>query len=119
MKNLWILILLIISIVKGNILHVSTSGNNESGDGSADNPFLTIQKGINEASSMDTVLILNGIWQGGVTIDNKQITLMGESMTDTKLNIAVTEPNITIVNNSDTVRIENLKIKRGNAELGG
>ena len=119
MRNLLILLVLIISIVKGNILHVSTTGNDESGDGSANNPFLTIQKGIDEASSIDTVLILNGIWQGGVTIDNKQITLMGESMTDTKLNIAVTEPNITIVNNSDTVRVENLKIKRGNAELGG
>ena len=118
-RNLWILIVLIISIVKGNILHVSTTGNDESGDGSTNNPYLTIQKGIDEASSMDTVLILNGIWQGGVTIDNKQITLMGESMDDTKLNIAITEPNISILNNSDTVRIENLKIKRGNAELGG
>ena len=40
-------------------------------------------------------------------------------MDDTKLNIAITEPNISILNNSDTVRVENLKIKRGNAELGG
>ena len=118
-RNLMTLLVLTISIIKGNILHVSTTGNDESGDGSVNNPYLTIQKGIDEASSMDTVLVLNGIWQGGVTIDNKQITLMGESMTDTKLNIAVTEPNITIVNNSDTVRVENLKIKRGNAELGG
>ena len=113
------LLVLTISIIKGNILHVSTTGNDESGDGSASNPYLTIQKGIDEASSMDTVLVLNGIWQGGVTIENKQITLMGESMTDTKLNIAITEPNISILNSSDTVRVENLKIKRGNAELGG
>ena len=113
------LLVLTISIIKGNILHVSTTGNDESGDGSANNPYLTIQKGIDEASSMDTVLVLNGIWQGGVTIENKQITLMGESMDDTKLNIAITDPNISILNNSDTVRVENLKIKRGNAELGG
>ena len=119
MKNYWILIVLIISTIEGNVLYVSTSGNDESGDGSVNNPFLTIQKGIDEASSMDTVLVLNGIWQGGVTIENKQITLMGESMDDTKLNIAITEPNISIINNSDTVRVENLKIKRGNAELGG
>ena len=113
------LLVLTISIIKGNILHVSTTGNDESGDGSASNPYLTIQKGIDEASSTDTVLVLNGIWQGGVTIENKQITLMGESMDDTKLNIAITEPNISILNNSDTVRVENIKIKRGNAELGG
>ena len=119
MKNIWIALFLVCAALQGNVLHVSSSGNDESGDGSTDNPYLTIQKGIDEASSMDTVLVLNGIWQGGVTIDNKQITLMGESMTDTKLNIAITEPNITILNNSDTVRVENLKIKRGNAELGG
>ncbi|GIR57367.1 MAG: hypothetical protein CM15mP64_7790 [Candidatus Neomarinimicrobiota bacterium] len=77
MRNLLILLILIISIVKGNILHVSTTGNDESGDGSANNPFLTIQKGIDEASSMDTVLVLNGVWQGGVTIDNKQINPNG------------------------------------------
>ena len=59
-RNLWILIVLIGSIVKGNILHVSTTGNDESGDGSVSNPYLTIQKGIDEASSMDTVLVLNG-----------------------------------------------------------
>ena len=51
-RNLWILIVLIGSIVKGNILHVSTTGDDESGDGSVDNPYLTIQKGIDEASSM-------------------------------------------------------------------
>ena len=118
-RNLWISIALLISIVKGNILHVSTTGNDESGDGSSNNPYLTIQKGIDEASSMDTVLVLNGIWQGGVTIDNKQITLMGQSMDDTKLNIPITVPNISVLNNDDTVRVENFKIKRGNAELGG
>jgi len=119
MKSLFIALIFIFSIPKASTLHVSTSGSDESGDGSANNPYLTIQKGIDEASSMDTVLVMNGIWQGGVTIDNKQITLMGESMDDTKLNIAITVPNISISNNSDTVRVENLKIKRGNAELGG
>ena len=118
-KNLWIFIVFTISIVKGNILHISTTGNDESGDGSSNIPYLNIQKGIDEASSMDTVLVLNGIWQGGVIIDNKQITLMGQSMDDTKLNIPITVPNISVLNNDDTVRVENFKIKRGNAELGG
>ena len=52
MKNLLTFILLIISIVKGNILHVSTTGNDESGDGSANNPYLTIQKGIDEGAKL-------------------------------------------------------------------
>ena len=87
MKNLWIFIVFTISIVKGNILHISTTGNDESGDGSSNNPYLTIQ-GIDEASSMDTVLVLNGIWQGSVIIDNKRKNYKpGQSMDDTKLNI--------------------------------
>ena len=87
-KNYWILIVLIISTIKGNVLYVSTTGNDESGDGSASNPYLTIQEGLKHLL-MFIVLVLNGIWQGGVTIDNKQITLMGESMDDTKLNITL------------------------------
>ena len=119
MRNLWIFIIFIISIVKGNVVHVSTTGNDESGDGSVNNPYLTIQKGIDEASTMDTVQILNGIYTGGVIIDNKSITLMGESSVDTKLNVPITDSNIAVLNNTDTVRIENLKIKRGNAVRGG
>ncbi|GIR57368.1 MAG: hypothetical protein CM15mP64_7800 [Candidatus Neomarinimicrobiota bacterium] len=33
---------------------------------------------------------------------------MGESMDDTKLNIPTTVPNISVLNNDDTVRVENL-----------
>ena len=119
MKNLFTTLIFIFSISKANTLYVSTSGNDESGDGSSNNPYLTIQKGIDEASTMDTVQILNGIYTGGVTIDNKPITLMGESSVDTKLNVPITDSNIAVLNNTDTVRIENLKIKRGNAVRGG
>ena len=119
MKSLFTTLIFIFSISKANTLYVSTSGNDESGDGSSNNPYLTIQKGIDEASTMDTVQILNGIYTGGVTIDNKPITLMGESSVDTKLNVPITDSNIAVLNNTDTVRIENLKIKRGNAVRGG
>ena len=119
MKSLFTTLIFIFSISKAHTLYVSTSGNDESGDGSSNNPYLTIQKGIDEASTMDTVQILNGIYTGGVTIDNKPITLMGESSVDTKLNVPITDSNIAVLNNTDTVRIENLKIKRGNAVRGG
>ena len=36
-------------------------------------------------------------------------------MTDTKLNVPITEPNISILNCSDTVRVEN-KILRGTCQ---
>ena len=55
----------------------------------------------------------------GSLIDNKQISLIGESMTETKLNVPITEPNISILNSPDTVRVENFKILRGNSPNGG
>ena len=56
-KNLWILLVLIISIAKGNFLHVSSSGNDQSADGSTNNPYLTIQKG------KDTSRLPSMTWQ--------------------------------------------------------
>ena len=108
-----------LTISYAEIVYVSTSGDDESGDGTIDNPYLTIQKGIDEANDMDTVFVLNGIYTGGVTIDNKQISLIGESSTDTKMNVPISEPNISVRDTPDTVRVENFKIKRGNSENGG
>ena len=53
--------------------------------------ILQFKKGIDEAYYMDTVMVLDGIYTGGVTINNKQISLIGESMTDTKLNVPIAD----------------------------
>ena len=96
-------IFFIISKSNAAIIYLSDVGDDDLGNGSSEAPYLTIQKGIDEAYHMDTVMVLDGIYTGGVTIDNKQISLIGESMTDTKLNVPITEPNISILNCSDTV----------------
>ena len=110
------------TIINADTIFVSNNGNDESGNGSVDEPFLTIQKGIDEANTADTVMVLNGIYTGGLNINNKQISLIGESMSDTKMNVPITNPNISIIDTmdtQDTIRIENFKIKRGNSSLGG
>ena len=108
--TIFISLILFISDLHAATIYVSASGNDDSGDGSSGAPYLTIQKGIDEADAMDTVMVLDGIYTGGLMIDNKQLSLIGESMTDTKINVPITEPNISIRDTPDTVRIENFKI---------
>ena len=109
-----------ISKLNAGILHVSTSGSDDSGDGTIDNPYLTIQKGIDEANEMDTVYVYNGIYEGGLEISNKSISLIGESREETKINQPISSPQISIINcQTDTTRVKNFIIKRGSSNNGG
>ena len=56
----------------GPIWYVSTTGSNVVGDGSEENPFATIQTGIDAASDGDTVLVHNGQYIENIIFDNSQ-----------------------------------------------
>ena len=64
-------------------LHVSTDGNDITGNGNPDNPFRTIQKGINVASPGTTVIVREGTYQGPSNTDidfrGKAVTLQSET----------------------------------------
>ena len=101
-------------------INIANTGSDESGDGTFENPFLTIQKGVDVALGMDTVFVSNGIYEGGIIIYNKAISLIGESRDETKINQPISLPQISIFDSQDdTVRVENFRIKRGNSERGG
>lgn len=57
-------------------------GNSGYEDGTKDNPYNTVNEGINAAPDKYTVLVAVGIYEEGVTID-KDIRLIGESPTTT------------------------------------
>ena len=104
----------------GSTINIASNGSDESGDGTFENPFLTIQKGVDMALSMDTVFVSNGIYEGGIIIYNKGISLIGESRDETKINQPISTSQISIFDTQDdTVRVENFRIKRGNSERGG
>ena len=57
-------------------LYVSNNGSNETGIGSTDLPFATIQKGIDESSDGDTILVAPGTYVENLIIDGKDIWLV-------------------------------------------
>lgn len=55
--------------------HVASNGNDETGDGSEDNPFASIQKAVDESVSWDTILVAPGTYYGSIEINSKGIIL--------------------------------------------
>lgn len=106
--------------LNANTLNVSTTGSDINGDGSIANPYATIQKGVDEALPNDTVYVFDGIYDGGIIINEKALYLIGQSREESKINIIRSTPQISVTNTQDnTVRIENFRIKRGSSDRGG
>ena len=60
----------------GIYIYVATTGSDENGDGSLDNPFGTIQHTINQSTSFDTVLILQGHYYENIIAEGVNQTLV-------------------------------------------
>ncbi len=61
--------------LQGNIWYVSVTGDDETGDGSRNNPWRTIQHGIEMSIPGDTVIAENGIYEENIYMFSKAITL--------------------------------------------
>ncbi|NLG18604.1 MAG: hypothetical protein GX556_14830 [Fibrobacter sp.] len=57
-------------------VYVSTTGSDETGEGTYDKPFSTIQKAVDSASTIDTIILYSGHYhEHGIRIVSKDLTL--------------------------------------------
>ena len=64
-------------------IYVSTLGSNENGDGSEEDPYSTIQKGIDNANDGDSVFVAAGIYIENINFNGKNIAVIGEERSTT------------------------------------
>ena len=65
------------------IHHVAIDGNDISGNGDPDNPLGSIQKAIDLANDWDTIEVAPGTYSESITINKRNITILGNSPTTT------------------------------------
>ncbi len=70
-----------ISVSQSNAkeIFVSTTGSDDTGTGSEAEPYLTIQKGLDEANNTDMVTVLNGTYLGALIFDGKALVLRSKN----------------------------------------
>ncbi|OIP07240.1 hypothetical protein COS66_02520 [Candidatus Berkelbacteria bacterium CG06_land_8_20_14_3_00_43_10] len=92
--------------------YVATTGNDTTGNGTSGNPYLTIQKAIDVASSGDTISIAAGTYVESPNV-TKPLTVTGAGQSQTTIAPTANSDGVTI--NSSTVTMQDLKIQTSNA----
>ena len=97
-------------------VYVNTTGNDATGTGTINNPYLSVSKGVSKVSNGGTVYIADGVYSGannrGITI-NKNMTIRGQSEAGTIID-AQKLNRIFTIQTSYTVNMFNLTLRNGN-----
>ena len=116
---------IVIDDYSGPIWYIATTGSNETGNGSAENPFASIQKGVDLADNGDTIKITNGVYGGdaidfGMFSDNyKNIIIIGENMDSTIFSPTIQHNAIRYSNNVLGERVDSTYIHLKNITIKG
>ena len=112
----------------GPVWYISTTGSDILGDGSFENPFKTIQYGINTANINDTILVHPGTYLENINYNGKNITV-GSLFLTTQDTIYISQTVIDGDSNGSVIIFENgedstavltgFTITNGNTSFGG
>ncbi|MBI5459889.1 right-handed parallel beta-helix repeat-containing protein [Methanobacterium sp.] len=115
-----VIVFCVCTVSATNEIYVNTTGNDTSGTGTADNPYLTIQKGVDNLDPNGVINIADGQYSGvnntNITI-NKNMTITGQSQTGTIINGTNTNW-IFQIPNDVSVFVMNLTIVNGYRDYG-
>lgn len=99
-----------------DVIYVSFTGNDETGDGTKLNPYKTIQKGINKSGENDIVQALPGVYEENILLVS-DLTVFGSGTEDTIITSA--SGNIMTANNVNNVALLGFTIDgQGSADNG-
>ncbi|MDP6790248.1 MAG: T9SS type A sorting domain-containing protein, partial [Candidatus Marinimicrobia bacterium] len=111
------------------VIHVSTTGSDSTGDGSEESPFATIQTAIDSSSDGDTVLVAAGTYMenlimgGSTSTPKRSVTLLSFSGPDNTIidgnyqNSTIEIYNHNYNEDADSIAIIGFTIKGGNSNL--
>ena len=115
MLRLILFLILSFNFLICQVIYVSTTGSDDNGDGSENNPYATIQTAVNNASNSDTIFINSGLYTENINWSMaSNVKLIGVHMDSTIIDGGGLD--IVIDNSDDTSHpseISNLTIQNG------
>ena len=113
----YLLLILFSSFSFATTIHVATTGSDDAGDGTESNPYATIQKGVDISVEGDTVFINNGEYFENISIEAKNINVIGEDRNETIINGNGSNRCI-FVESNDSLHVESISLTNGNSSSG-
>jgi len=106
-------------VYTGPTWHIAIDGSDENGDGSADNPFASIQHGIDTSENGDTVAVALGTYFENINYNGKNILVIGENRETTIIDGGQNGSVVTFENGEDsTTLLDGFTIQNGHIYSG-